>query len=137
MANDGPMSIEATRDVMQRYLAGDHGDLSMLSPDVVFRVMATGEEHRGPDGVQAMLDFFYHRAFDATANTRHFVVGEGVAVLEADFVGRHIGEFAGVAPTDKTVTVPLAVVYDVADDVIVEGRIYFEVPAFLAQISGA
>lgn len=136
MTGNGSMSVEATRDVMQRYLSGEHGDLSMLAPDVVFRVMATGDEHRGPEAVQAMLEFFYHHAFDATAKTRHFVVGEGVAVLEADFVGRHIGEFAGVAATDKTVNVPLAVIYDVADGVIVEGRIYFEIPAFLAQVSG-
>src|SRR5205814_7621103 len=101
MADTGRMSVEATRDVVQRYLAADHGDLSMLSPDVVFRVMATGDEHRGPQGVQAMLDFFYHQAFDATAQTRHFVAGEGVALLEAEFVGRHTGNFAGVEPTGK------------------------------------
>ena len=136
MTDSGHMTVEATREVMQRYLAGDHDDHSALSPDVVFRVMATGEERRGPQAVQAMLHFFYHQAFDAGAKTRHLVVGEGVAVLEAEFVGRHIGEFAGVAPTGETVSVPLAVVYDLADGAIVEGRIYFEVPAFLAQVSG-
>lgn len=135
MSGTERMSVEATREVMQRYLSGEHDDLSALSPDVVFRVMATGDEHRGPEGVQAMLDFFYHRAFDASAQTKHFVVGEGIAVLEADFVGKHIGEYAGVAPTGKTVKVPLAVIYDVADGVIVEGRVYFETPAFLAQVS--
>jgi len=136
MTDGGRMSAEATREVVQRYLDADHGDVSMLSPDVVFRVMATGQEHRGPDGVQAMLDFFYHQAFDATARARHLVIGEGVAVLEAEFVGRHIGEFAGVEATGKSVHVPLVVVYDIDDGVLVEGRIYFEIPAFLTQVSG-
>ena len=42
MAIDRGMSVEQTRDVMNRYAAGDHGDLTMLSDDVVFRVMGTG-----------------------------------------------------------------------------------------------
>ena|SRR5688572_15791663 len=128
------MSIDRTRDVMGRYAAGEHGDISVLADDVVFRIMATGDEHRTPQGVKAMLDWFYHVAFDATAELRNMVVGEGIAVLEADFVGRHVGEFAGVPATNKDVRVPLAVVYDVRDDKITEGRVYFETPAFLAQV---
>jgi predicted ester cyclase len=81
-----------------------------------------------------MLDWFYHVAFEATAETKNIVVGEGIAVLEAEFVGRHIGDFAGVPPTGKDVRVPFAVVYDLRDDRIVEGRVYFEIPAFLAQV---
>ena len=76
-----------------------------------------------------MLDHFYHGAFDARVETKNVIVGEGIAVLEADFVGRHIGEFAGVSPTGKDVRVPLAVIYELRDGRIVEGRIYFETPA--------
>ena len=81
-----------------------------------------------------MLDYFYNVAFDAKMEVKNVVVGEGAAVLEGDFVGRHIGEFAGVAPTGKDVSVPLTVVYDLRDDRIVEGRVYFETPAFIAQV---
>ncbi len=81
-----------------------------------------------------MLDFFYHVAFDATAETKSLVVGDGIAVLEGEFVGRHIGEFAGVPATGMDVRVPLVVIYDVRDGQIVEGRVYFETPAFLAQV---
>ena len=130
----GTMTVAETRSIMDRYTASEHGDVGMMAPDVVFRVMATDQEHRTPEGVAAMLDYFYHVAFDATAETRHVVIGEGIAVLEADFVGRHIGEFAGVPPTGKDVRVPLAVIYDLRDGQIVEGRIYFEIPAFLAQV---
>ena len=134
MIQSQPSSIARTQAVIERYAKGQHADLGMLAPDVVFRVMATGQEYRTPEGVAGMLDYFYRRAFDAHAETRHLVVGEGIAVLEADFIGRHIGEFAGVPPTGRDVTVPLAVVYDIRDDQIVEGRIYFETPAFLAQV---
>jgi predicted ester cyclase len=134
MANERRMTVEQTRAVIKRYTNSEHGDVSMMSPEVVFRIMATGQEHRTPEGIRAMLDYFYHGAFDATAETKNVIVGDGIAVLEADFVGRHIGEFAGVAATGKDVRVPLVVIYDVRDDQIVEGRVYFETPAFLAQV---
>ena len=41
------MSFEGTRRVMSRYFASQHSDVSMMADDVVFTVMATGEEHRG------------------------------------------------------------------------------------------
>ncbi len=81
-----------------------------------------------------MLNWFYHGAFEATAETKNTLVGEGVAAIEADFVGRHIGEFAGVPATGKDVNVPLTVWYGLRDGKIVEGRIYWETGAFLAQV---
>jgi predicted ester cyclase len=53
------------------------------------------------------------------------------------FIGRHTGEFAGVPATDKDVRVPLAVFYDLRDDMITEGRVHFDVSAFLAQVGAA
>jgi predicted ester cyclase len=50
-------------------------------------------------------------------------------------VGKHIGEFAGIPATGgKEFRVPLCVVYDVEDDQIKRARIYFEIPALLAQL---
>lgn len=128
------MSVEETREVFDRYASSEHSDVSMMSPDVVFRVMATGQEFRTPEGVLGMLNWFYHGAFEARAEERARLVGEGVAAVEADFVGRHTGEFAGVPATGKEVRVPLAVWYTLRGGQIVEGRIYFETPAFLAQV---
>lgn len=130
------MSVESTRAVVTKYLESAHGDFSTLAGDVVFTVMATGQEGRGHDGVAGMLQYFYHVAFDATATTRVTIFGDGHAVFEGEFIGKHIGEFAGVPDTGKQVRVPLCVVYDVEKDKIKRARIYFEVPAFLAQVSG-
>jgi steroid delta-isomerase-like uncharacterized protein len=131
------MSIESTRAVIMKYIASNHTDLSMMAPDVVFTHMATGDEHRGPDAVAAMLHFVYHVAFDAQAEGRNMVFADGQAVLEADFVGKHIGEFAGVPATGRTVRIPLCVVYDLEHDMIKRGRVYFEVPAFMKQVADA
>ena len=129
-----PMSVEETREVFTRYAASGHTDVSMMAPEVVFRVMATGQEFRTPDGVLGMLNWFYHGAFEARAETKNMLVGKGVATVEADFIGRHTGEFAGVPATGKEVNVPLALWYALRDGQIVEGRIYWETPAFLAQV---
>jgi len=128
------MSIEDTRNVMNKYLESKHSDVSMMSEDVVFTNMATGQVHRGPEEVLQMLNYVYKIAFDADINTKNVIISEGKAVLEADFIGKHIGEFAGIAATNKNVSVPLCVIYDLEDDQIKKGRIYFEIPALLEQL---
>jgi len=105
-----------------------------MSKDVVFTNMATGEEHRGPDGVLQMLNYIYHIAFDADAESKNTIFADGKAVFEADFIGKHIGEFAGIPATNKQVRVPLCVVYDLENDLIKRGRVYFEMPVLLQQL---
>lgn len=128
------MSMESTHKVMQQYSNSEHSDVSVMADDVIFTIMATGQEHKGPDGVLQMLQYFYQIAFEATAETKNFFVADGKAVLEADFVGKHIGEFAGIPATGKDVCVPLCVVYDLENDKITRGRVYFEMPALMAQL---
>ena len=128
------MSIESTRETMLRYFNSEHSDVSMIAEDVVFTVMATGQENRGREAVLGMLNYFYHVAFEATATTRVMIFGENNGMVEGDFVGKHIGEFAGIAATGKDVNVPLCVVYDLANDQITRGRVYFEMPALLQQL---
>ena len=128
------MSIESTRKTLTRYLDSKHSDGSMLADDVVFTHMATGQEHAGRDGVLQMLNFMYHVAFDADAEIRNTVVADGRAAMEADFVGTHIGEFAGIPATRKRVRVPLCVVYDFENDRIRRGRVYLEMPVLFQQL---
>ena len=128
------MSVESTQATMMRYFNSEHGDVSMMAEDVAFTIMATGQEHRGREGVMGMLTYFYHIAFDATATTRTVLFGENNAMIESDFVGKHIGEFAGIPATGKNVSVPLCVVYDLENDQIKRGRVYFEMPALMQQL---
>ncbi len=38
------MSAQRTQEVMERYIASEHSDVSMMADDAVFTVMATGQE---------------------------------------------------------------------------------------------
>ncbi len=128
------MSIESTRETMLHYFNSEHSDVSMMAKDVTFTIMATGQEHHGPTAVLEMLNYFYHIAFDATATTQMTLFGENNAMVEGDFVGKHIGEFAGIPATGKDVRVPICVVYDLVNDKIKNGRVYFEMPALFQQL---
>jgi steroid delta-isomerase-like uncharacterized protein len=128
------MSVESTQKTMTQYIDSEHSDVSMMAEDVVFTVMATGQEHKTPEGVLQMLNYFYHIAFEATAETTNTIFADGQALVEGDFVGRHIGEFAGVPATGKDVRVPLCVVYDLDNGQITRGRVYFEMPVLMAQL---
>jgi steroid delta-isomerase-like uncharacterized protein len=128
------MSIESTRDTIMRYFKSEHGDVSMMAKDVTFTIMATGQESIGPDAVLGMLNYLYHIAFDATFATSLTLFGENNAMVEGDFVGKHIGEFNGIPATGKDVRVPLCIVYDLTNDQIKRARVYFEIPALLQQL---
>ena len=130
------MSIETNRNILTRYIDSNHSDVSMMAEDVVFTNKTKREKHSGPEAVTQMLQFIYHVAFEAHAETKNIIINEANAVLEGDFVGKHIGEFAGVPPTNKFVRVPLCVVYDLENDKIKRARIYFEIPALLTQLNG-
>lgn len=62
------------------------------------------------------------------------VFADDHAVFEGDFIGKHIGEFAGIPATNKEVRVPLCVVYDIEKNLIKRGRVYFEMPALFQQL---
>lgn len=131
------MSAESTLAVLQRYLDSKHTDMSVMADDVVFTDMASGKEHRGPQGVQDMIDYTYHVAFDASAEVTNLFAEDGKGVLEAWFTGKHIGDFAGVPATNNSVRVPLCVVYDLENDKIKRGRVYMAVPVLMRQLGVA
>ena len=120
-------SIVKTREVVERYLHGH--DASAVAEDAVFVVMASGQEAKGRDAIEKLLDYFYGQAFTAQFRQEDLVVGEGKAVVEGDFHGVQNLEFAGVLPSGKEVHVPLAVKYDVRNGAITRANIYFETDA--------
>ena len=79
-------SLEETRRVIDRYLHGH--DTSALADNAVFEVMASGQKANGRAAIEQLMGYFYTNAFTAEFTPKSVTVGEGKAVLEADFHGK-------------------------------------------------
>jgi predicted ester cyclase len=134
------MSVASTEATMRGYvdaLLGGGDFASSFSDDVLWTTMETGEEVRGRDAVRDYIIAMHKQAFDAAPEPKSMTVGDGMAVLEAVFVGTHTGDFAGLAPTGAAVRLPYVVVYDIADERITALRAYVSIAALAAQIQAA
>lgn len=61
------------------------------------------------------------------------IIGYGQAVGEFDFVGKHIGEFGGIAATGREVRVPYCIVYELEGNTIRALRGYMPMDVLLHQ----
>jgi len=132
------MSAETTERVLREYLAAllSRGDFArFFSDDVLWTTMETGQEIRGREAVRDFIVALHTTIFDARPVFRGSLAGEEIALLEADFVGRHVGEIGGVAPTGKDVKLPYCVVYDIRDERISALRAYFPIAALLQRLT--
>ena len=127
-------SISTTQQNMQSFF--NTHDAKYVAEDAVYINMSTGEETKGRDAIAGMLHYMYHVAFDASAEIINTIVTEDKALLEASFKGKHVGEFAGMQPTNKEVNVPLCVTYDLEDGLIKQGRIYMLADVLMQQLQG-
>ena len=110
-------------------------DMQYVTEDAVFTSMNTGEETHGREAVGQMLHYIYHVAFDAKAEITNKLITEKKAVLEFNFIGKHIGEFAGMQPTNKEVNVPTCISYDLENGLIKKGRVYMLIDVMMKQLS--
>jgi len=134
------MSVDMTERTIDAYidsLLGGGDFASFFSDDVLWTTMETGEEVRGREAVRDYIVALHTQAFHAAPEVKRFVVGDGVAALEAVFVGTHAGDFAGIPATGRQVRLPYAVVYDVADERITALHAYFPIQALVNQLQTA
>lgn len=110
-------------------------DPKYIAEDAVFIHMENGNITVGREAISAMLTNMYTKAFDAHAEIRNTVVCNNQAVLEAEFIGKHIGEFAGISPTGKNVKTPICVSYDLQNELIKTARVYISMKNIVHQIS--
>ena len=126
------------RKTMQQYLdalvaRADYGQY--FTDDVVVTVEGSDQRADGREAGEQLIRYMHEMAFDARPELKNLLVDEGKAAIEADFVGSHTGEFAGIAATGREVRVPYAVVYDLHGDQISRLRIYLPLSVLVEQIT--
>ena len=128
-----PMSaLELAQKNMRDFLRSH--DARYVAEDAVFINKATGERIEGRNAIGETLNFFYRVAFDAHAEITNVLVLEDRALAEGLFMGKHIGEFAGIPATGKIVSVPLCVTYTLEKCLIKEARVYMMIDALMKQL---
>src|SRR5215470_10686840 len=126
------------RQVMQDYLDAlvKRADFSRyFASGVVATIEGTDQRADGPEAAEQMIRYIHQQAFDARPALKNLLVDEDKAAIEADFVGTHTGEFAGIQPTGRAVRVPYSVVYDIRGDQISAVRIYFPMSLLMEQLT--
>jgi ketosteroid isomerase-like protein len=137
MAIQTVMSPERTQAILTLYLQDliRGGRFSrFFAEDVVVTLMWTDIVAKGRDAAERLIVQMHREAFAATPVIKNLFVGEGKALLEADFVATHVAEFAGRAATGKEVNVPYCAVYDLKDEKITQLRLYFPMDVLLRQL---
>jgi predicted ester cyclase len=131
------MSTE--RQVMQDYIDAlvKRADFTTyFTDDVVVTLEWTGQRAEGREAAGQMIRYVHEDAFDARAEVKNLLTDAGKAAIEADFVGTHTGEFAGIEPTGRAVRVPYSVVYDLRGDQISALRVYLPMSPLIEQLTG-
>ncbi|MEU8223020.1 nuclear transport factor 2 family protein [Kribbella sp. NPDC048915] len=132
------MSVAQTESTLRDYLAAllNGGDFaSYFSDDIVCTVMETGDEVRGRDAAREYVVALHTQLFDATPEVRNIAFGDGIAALEAVFVAKHTGEFAGIPATGVTIQSPYSIFFDVDDDGRITAlRAYFPMIAIVQEL---
>ncbi len=128
-------AVTQTREVLETYWKNH--DPKYVAEDAVFTMLPTGEVIRGRDAIAKHLESFYHGSFTAHAEVVSSIFAENRGLLEAMVIGKHTGEFGGIAATGKDIRVPLAVSYELEHGLIKRARIYLMANVLFDQIRPA
>jgi hypothetical protein len=128
------MTAERVQRIAEPYFRGH--DLDALAPDVASLDVPTGREVQGREAVaEGMLADFWGRAFEGGGQlTRTAYAADGTAVMEFDYVGRHIGTFHGIEATGQTVTGKVCIVATVGEKHIEREHLYYPLAQILEQL---
>ncbi len=112
-------------------------DPQYLARDATLRHVALPEAAVGREAIGAALRRLFYEAFsDAEVEVRTVAVDRerALGVVEWIFRGRHAGELLGVAATGRRVELPMVGVYEIADESISRGRVYYDLATLMRQL---
>jgi steroid delta-isomerase-like uncharacterized protein len=134
------MTTEQTEETIRQYLdvLKKRGDFAaFFADDVLWTTMETGDSMHGRETVMEFIVALHSQWFDASPEFGNVTVSDGVAGLEAVFVGTHVAEFAGIPATGAEVRLPYSVFYDIAGGKIQAARAYFPMTGLIGQLRHA
>lgn len=135
------MSYDPRLQLLDRHLAAENahdldGTLATLTADCEFVDGALGMRWSGHDGAAAHYTMWWN-AFDLHVTGERLHLADESAVAETTWRGTHIGTFAGVAATRRSVELAVAVVIDFRDGMMTGERFYWDAAGLARQLGVA
>ena len=136
------MSTEQNKDIFRRIVdASNSGDLARIR-DVMYDLVAEdfvghapGEpDFHGPEGYMETMRLFHSGLADLQIEIQDLIAEDDRVVVQLVFSGIHTGEFAGVPPTGRKVSVPEVAIGRVRDGKLVEEFEYWDNLTMLRQL---
>ncbi len=133
------MSLHANKRLWQKHVLAENrrsieGLLATLSPEPLYVIMATGQEHRGRAGVAAFYSGLFESMPDVTFDLQEVFIGESGVVEESVMVGTHTGDLFGLPPTGQPIRLPLTIVFPMRAGAILGERLYFDMDSLQRQL---
>ncbi|MGI9599456.1 MAG: ester cyclase [Acidimicrobiales bacterium] len=133
------MDLEANKELIRHIMEDgfNRADMSVVYDSFVEDYVRHGH---GVDSMASLAEHVAdltarHAAFSDARFEIHRMVAEGNTVaVQYTFHGVHTGEFAGIAPTGRTVTRPSSAFFAIADGKVVEGTIVSDGRGLVAQL---
>lgn len=126
-------------DILNRHLAAENEHrldetLATLHEECVFEDIPLQQTYRGREGAGQYYQTWW-QAFDliVQGEQRHWTTTNQM-IAEARYVGRHVGDFFGIAATGNPIDIRLAVVIGFRDGLMSGERFYYDLASLLSQI---
>ena len=103
------MATQETRRTFDAYIQAllSGADFAQhFAPDVTWTTMESGEQITGREAVRDFISLLHEQAFEARPALVGLLVEDDRVLLEAVFVGRHVGDFDGISATGREVRAP-------------------------------
>lgn len=114
--------------------------LATLHPECVFEDIASGEVFHGHAGAARHYQQWWD-AFELVFARGEHGSGrwteDGSYVAEGEYRGRHVGPFAGIAPTGKALCFRFCVFVTFRDGLLAAERFYYDLAGVLRQLGEA
>ena len=120
------MQAEAAHDL--------DGTLATIHPDALFEDQPMGLILNGRQAVGRHYRLWWDAFGVQTDGGSLHWVDDNLVIGESFFVGTHVGEFLGVAPTGRKIRFPFAVVVTFRDQLLSGERFYYDVNGIMSQL---
>ena len=96
--------------------------------------MPAGEQQHGTDSIKASHDAVHAAFSDLQVKIDHLIVEGDMAATQLHLSGKQTGEFLGIAPTDKPVTLTMHDIFRFEGDKIAEVWVSLDRLSFYEQL---